>query len=147
MQTEHVMEIVRHIQKKANCQVEMGPAHGGPTARLRFNDLPANSDYLISFFDADNAGTLGVKIRWTLGEVSDFKEVWKCLVLNEKKLLDQGPLFAAIIPRNDVGLFSLVGQMIFSPGTPAEEIATLWLNQAFLNYVMFEIVAPGVQMY
>lgn len=147
MQTERVREIVKHIQEKANCQVEIGLAQGKQVARLKLDDHPAGREYSISFFDADDAGTLGLKIRWTLGEVTDFEEVWKCLVLNDKTFLDQGLLFAGIIPRDDAGVFSLVGQMLFPPGTPAEEIATLWFNQAFLNYVLFEIVAPGVEMY
>lgn len=147
METEHIVEIIKHIREKANCQVDVQDNKEEITVKLKLKGLPSNSDYLLSFFEADGSGTLGIKIRWTLGKVANFSEVWKCLVLNEKKFLDQGPLFTAIIPSGDDGLFSFVGQMIFPPGTSSEEIATLWFNQAFLNYAMFEISVPGVVMF
>ncbi len=148
MKSNHVIEVLRHIQEKAHCHIiDVVDHKEDATVKLTVNGLPSNSDYLLSFFEADGAGTLGIKIRWTLGKVTNFSEVWKCLLLNEKSFLNQGPLFAAIIPRDEGGLFSLVGQMIFPPGTPAEEIATLWFNQAFLNYTMFGISAPGVDMF
>jgi hypothetical protein len=147
VEIEHIREVIKHIQQKADCAIESDKTFSEPTVRLTFENQPRGRQYFLSFFNVDNAGTLGLKIRWTLGEVNDFHEVLKCLVLNGNKFINQGTLYAAIIPKEDVGLFSLVGQMLFSPGTPAEEIATLWFNNAYLNYIFFDIPAPGVKMY
>ena len=148
MKTKYISTILQHMQEKAGCEIIDVVDHQDiATVKLNISSFPPKSDYQISFFEADGAGTLGMKIRWTIGKVTNFSVVWKCLVLNENTFLNQGPLFAAIIPRGDDGIFSLVGQMIFSPNTPPEEIATLWLNQAFLNYALFGISAPGVEMF
>ncbi len=151
METAEIKDIMKHMIKIADCEMKMNEKLSKEkkeiTVEIKINEMPSESVYLLSFFHADGAGTWGIKIRWTIGKVTDFSEVWKSLVLNESKLIDAGPLFTAILPSDDDGLFSLVGQMLFPAGTSSEEIATLWYCQAFINYMMFKMSVPGVVMF
>jgi hypothetical protein len=148
MDSSYVKQIMQEIKSKSDCEVEW--ANDGNYICLKYDEKSASTkrQYLIEFYDVDGAGTLGIKIKWILGKVTDFNEVLMCLGLNSQKYLDYGPLFTAIIPKDDKEvLFALVGQMIFPPGTAAAEVATLLFNNAYLNYAMFDLSAPGVELY
>jgi hypothetical protein len=120
----------------------------GKMHSLLLEGRPREAEYLIEFYEVDGAGTLGIKMRYIIGKVCDFQEVLKCLVLNSREYVDYGPLFTAIDPRGqDEILFLLVGQLILPPNTPAEEVSTLFRNNAMMNYLMFSVEYPGVQLF
>ena len=110
---------------------------------LNFDGQPSERKYLINLFEVDGAGTLGLKITWSLGE-----KIASLLVINYEKFQDMGPLYGAILPMKDDSIrFLLVGQLIFPPGTPAQDVVTILFNNAFMNYTMFELSVPGVKMF
>jgi len=148
MDSSYLTQILREIRIKSDCEIE--ETNDGSYICLKFDDKSTETkkQYLIDFYEVDGAGTLGIKIKWILGKVTDFNEVLMCLALNSQNYLDAGPLFTAIVVKEDKEvLFALVGQMIFPPGTAAEEVATLLYNNAYMNYAMFDLSAPGVELY
>ncbi len=141
-----VIEGVLREVKNYHCEVDT--ITEGELYKLNFEHQPEKRIYLVKFFEVDGAGTLGLQIRWRWGTVYDEIEAGNCLVLNATKLLDIGPLYGGILPRKDGSpVFLFVGQMIFPPNTVPKEVATLFFNNAFLNYALFDIKVPGVEMH
>lgn len=136
--------ILAQLQEDLKCEI----ISNGKMYSLQLAGKPHEAEYLIEFYEADGAGTLGIKVRYYLGKVYDFQEVLKCLVLNSREYVDYGPLFTAIDPRGENQiLFLLVGQLILPPNTPVEEVSILFRNQAMMNYLMFSVQFPGVQLF
>ena len=136
--------ILAQLMEDLQCEI----ISNGKMHSLQLAGKPREAEYLIEFYEVDGAGTLGIKIRYIIGKVCDLQEVLKCLVLNSREYVDYGPLFTAIDPReNDEILFLLVGQLILPPNTPAEEVSILFRNNALMNYLMFSVEIPGVQLF
>ncbi len=120
----------------------------GVLYNLYYNLQNPDKKYELEFYKVDEAGTLGLKIQWHYGKVVDLKATLFCLTLNCTLFKDSGPLFAGFLPMSDKSVdFMLVGQMIFSPNTPPEEVATLLFFNAFMNYLFLDINIPGVRLY
>lgn len=141
---QYTREILTQLQEDLKCDIKSN----GKIHSLLLEGKPREAEYLLEFYEVDDAGTLGIKIKYIIGKVDNFDEVLKCLVLNSRKFFDYGPLFTAIDPKsqNQI-LFLLVGQMILPPNTPADEVSILFRNNAMLNYLMFETSFPGVQLF
>ncbi len=141
---QYTRGILTQLRDDLKCEV----VSNGKIHSLLIKGKPQEAEYLIEFYEVDGAGTLGIKIRFIIGKVHDFEEVLKCLILNSRKFVDYGPLFTAIDPKEQGEiLFLLVGQMILPPNTPAEEVSILFRNNTIMNYLMFEMSFPGVQLF
>jgi hypothetical protein len=141
---QYTMNILAQIKGDLKCEViSRSKVHS-----LLLKGKPREAEYLIEFYEVDGAGTLGIKVRFILGKVSDFEEVLKCLVLNSRQFADYGPLFTAIDPKEEGNiLFLLVGQMILPSNTPPEEVSILFRNNAMMNYLTVKMPFPGVQLF
>ncbi len=148
MELSFIKNILECI-KEYKCKIDT--VEEGVLYNLYFGTQNPDKKYELEFYEVDGAGTLGLKILWHLGKVVDANEIRGCLVLNSTHFKDAGPLYAAVLPIPDEKIvhFLLVGQMIFPPNTPPEEVATLLFNNAYLNYALtgIGIDITGVKLF
>jgi hypothetical protein len=141
--SEFVEEVARYFREfKCAAQVD------NDILMLSLNEQPSEKMCYAELYEVDGAGTLGLKITFSLGEVVDQSSLASVLALNFSVFHDMGPLYGAVIPMEGEPLrFVLVGQLIFPPGTPAQEVATILFHNGFINYALQAITIPGVKMF
>jgi hypothetical protein len=143
MNNDFIKELSQSFSKY-NCKADIS----NDVLILNFDGQPSTRKYLAQLYEVDDAGTLGLKITWSFGSLVDPNAIGGILVFNYNKFSKMGPLCGALMPvENGPIRFLFVGQLIYPAGTPADEMATILFNNAFLNYTLFQLDIPGVKVF
>jgi hypothetical protein len=145
-----ILKKIVEVFSECGTKCEIGKEDKEGFTRLIFKEGGlAKTEYFFSIFEADGAGTIGLKVKWVFGEVVDERKVVGCLYGNTVKYLYQGPLFAGILPINNGNdcLFLLLGHLLFPSFTPPDEVAMILHWCAFSNYIMVKETIPGVNVW
>jgi hypothetical protein len=126
-----ISQILKVIMKKMECTTTR---LDDKLFQVNIKGLPIDRKYTLEFYEVDKAGTLGVKIRWIIGEISDSVNYYDLIVLNSDVLIDRGILYSAIFKINHKILLGLVGSAVFPFGTSPGEASNIIINHAMINY-------------